>query len=112
MIRFKFDYQENTLAYQTKAGNVWYQLTEDQQFTGGFGSSGFSLAEGWMTFTIRTNKIRVFYKQIQDSQTSFWKPRNATYFRKDLPKQAPVIFEFTEVDEVEKVGSQWRKKHD
>lgn len=110
MLKFKYNYQNNTLAYQTKTTETWHQLTE--QFTGGFGSSGFSLADGWMTFTIRANKIRVFYKQTKTSSlTNFWKPKAATYFRKDLPKQVPVIFTFTNQDQVEKVGSVWVKKN-
>ena len=110
MLKFKYNYQNNTLAYQTKSTETWHQLTEEQQFTGSFGSSGFSLAEGWMTFTIRTNKIRVFYKRIQASPTNFWKPQAATYFRKDLPKECPVIFTFSEKDKVQKQGNQWVKK--
>jgi len=43
----------------------------------------------------------VFYKQNQGA---------VKYFRKDLVKQAPVIFEFTKADEVEKVGNAWVKK--
>ena len=103
MLKFKLNYLQNTLAYHTKAteDNNWYQLTEDQQFPGNFGSSGFSLDSGWMTFTVQANKIKVFYKQISDSWADLEKPQTITYFRKDLPKECPVIFTFTETDQVE-----------
>ncbi len=101
MLKFKFNYLQNTLAYQKN--DLWYQLAEEKQFEANFGNSGFKLDHGWITFTIYENKIRAFYKQI-DNPTWF------TYYRKDLPKECPVIFEFTEDDEVEKVGNQWQKK--
>ncbi len=44
MLKFKFDYQQNTLAYQTEAGNIWYQLTEEQSFTSRFNQPELSLA--------------------------------------------------------------------
>jgi hypothetical protein len=36
--------------------------------------------------------------------TDFWEPQTIAYFRKDLPKNCPVIFTFTPADEVEKIG--------
>ena len=101
MLKFKFDWLNNTLAYQ--AEDLWHQISEERQFQGNFDSQGFKLNSGWITFTSYENKIRVFYKQM-DTPTWF------TYYRKDLPKDCPVIFEFSETDEVEKVGSQWQKK--
>ena len=84
-MKFKFNYLESSLAYQTEAGNTWYQITE--QFTGSFGSLGFSLSEGWMTFTVQTSQIRVFYKQVKEANSSFWKSRNAVYFKKALANE-------------------------
>ena len=101
MLKFKFNYQNNTLAYQKN--DLWSQIAEERQFTGDFDSQGFKLDTGWMIFTIYENKIRAFYKQI-DAPTWF------TYYRKDLPKQAPIIFEFTEPDQVEKLNGKWTKK--
>jgi hypothetical protein len=60
MVKFKFDYQANTLAYQKH--EFWYEITET--FEGNFGSLGFQLADGWITFTVYSNRIRVFYKQM------------------------------------------------
>ncbi|CAG8710966.1 413_t:CDS:1, partial [Scutellospora calospora] len=69
---------------------------------------GFQLEEGWITFSVYENKIRVFYKQIIHGQelTDFWEPQSITYYRKDLPKKCPVIFTFTKADQVEKIGNQ------
>ena len=108
MLKFKFDYQANTLAYQKH--DCWYEITE--QFEGNFGSQGFQLADGWITFTVYEKKIRVFYKQIQPTSDpdDFWEPQPITYFRKDLPKACPVIFTFSKVDRVEKVAGSWVKK--
>ena len=110
MLKFKFNYQENTLAYQKH--DLWYQIAEDQQFAGNFGSLGFNLDSGWINFTVYPNKIRVFYKQMSHGQdlTDFWEPQSIAYFRKDLPKTCPVIFTFTEADKVEKLGNKWIKK--
>ena len=102
MLKFKFDYLANTLAIYQE-GNLWHQIAEEQQFEGNFASLGFKLDTGWITFTVYENKIRVFYKQIDN-------PAWFTYYRKDLSHQAPVIFTFTEADQVEKVGHQWVKK--
>ena len=111
MVKFKFDYQQNRLAYQKPYQNeYWYEIAE--QFQGNFGSLGFQLTNGWISFTIYSNKIRVFFKQmsVPYDLNDFWEPQQVSYFRKDLPKQAPVIFSFTEADQVEKVGSTWIKK--
>ena len=110
---FKFNYLKNTLAYQKPfQTELWYQVNEDQQFQGNFGSQGFNLESGWITFSVYPHKIRVFYKQILygTELTDFWEPQSTTYFRKDLLKEAPVIFSFSEADEVEKIGNQWIKK--
>jgi len=101
MLKFKFNHLQNTLAvYQNK---TWTELPPTNQFTAPFGGLGFKLDSGWIIFTIRAKKIQVFYKQI--SVLSNW-----VYFKKDLPKQAPVIFAFGLEDEVEKVNGKWIKK--
>lgn len=102
MLKFKFHYQNNTLAIH-REGNIYHQIPEEKQFEGQFSSSGFKLDNGWISFTTSENKIRAFYKQM-DSPTWF------TYYRKDLPKEAPVIFAFTDADQVEKINGKWTKK--
>ena len=104
MLKFKFDYLNNTLAIHHE-DNLWRQIAEEQQFTGNFGNQGFKLENGWITFTLSQKKIQVFYKHIES-------PNWFTYYRKDLPKECPVIFEFTEQDEVEKVDGKWRRKNE
>ena len=101
MLKFKFDYQNNTLAYQRE--NLWHQIAEERQFADDYGGLGFRLSPGWISFRVYENKIQAFYKQIDN-------PAWFTYYRKDLPKEAPVIFTFTEADQVEKVGNKWQKK--
>jgi hypothetical protein len=109
MLKFKYHYLENTLAYQTNEyQETWYQISEEQQFKGSFGSWGFKLEEGWITFTIYEKNIKAFYKYSPNSlDPSFWK---VIYYRKYLAKDGPVIFEFSEKEEVEKVGGKWINK--
>jgi len=101
VLKFKFDYKQNTLAYH-KEENTWYEIPEERQFTGNFGSSGFKLEKGWITFKVYLKKIAVFAKLDSD-----WK---VSYYRKDLSKECPVIFTFTETDQIEKVNGKWGKK--
>jgi hypothetical protein len=47
MLKFKFNYQENTLAYQKPFElETWYEIALENQFQGGFGSSGFAFDQG------------------------------------------------------------------
>lgn len=102
MLKFKFNYQYQTLAYQ-KAEDTWHQIAIEQQFIGGFGSHGFKLEPSWISFTPRKQSILVFCKQISTLN-------GITYYRKSLPKEAPIIFNFNEADQVEKVKGKWVKK--
>ena len=110
MTKFKYNYLTNNLAYQTEPAEIWYEITET--FTGNFNSLGFNLTSGWMTFTIYENRIKVFYKQVQApaNLNDFWTPETITYYRKYLPKQEEIIFEFHPSDQVEKVAGKWIKK--
>ena len=101
MLKFKFHYLDNTLAYQNN--DLWNQIAEERQFADDYGGLGFRLSPGWISFRVYENKIQAFYKQIDN-------PAWFTYYRKDLPKKYPVIFTFTEQDQVEKVGNRWVKK--
>jgi len=102
MFKFKFHYLQNTLAIHQE-GDIWHQIPAENQFTGQFGSSGFKLNSGWMSFTIYQNKIQVFYKQIK---ISTW----VSYYRKDLPKEYPLLFTFTAADQIEKISGKWTKR--
>jgi len=106
MLKFKFDYLNNALGYQKKDdiwADVWSRVPEEKQFTTEYGQLGFKLSPSWITFTVYENKIRAFYKEIE---TPSW----VTYYRKDLPKDCPVVFTFTEQDEVIKVNGKWTKR--
>jgi hypothetical protein len=106
MLKFKFDYQAHTLAFQSPGSELWYEITET--FAGNFGSLGFQLTDGWISFSIYSNRIRAFFKQMK--LTDPFKSSEVAYYRKDLPKACPVIFTFSAADQVEKVGSVWVKK--
>jgi len=110
MLKFKFHYLNNTLAIHQE-GDIWHQILEEQQFTGQFGSLGFKLKQGWITFTVYPNKIRVFSKQTKNEHpTDFWIPEKVIYYRKDLPKECPVVFTFTAADQIEKISGKWTKR--
>jgi len=106
-MKFKYNYLANNLAYQEH--ELWYEITET--FAGNFNSQGFQLTDGWITFTVYANKIRAFYKQMEFTDP-LAKPSEVAYYRKDLPKQAEIIFTFTNQDQVEKVAGKWIKKGD
>ena len=108
MLKFKFDYQNQTLAYQLPESELWYQITET--FEGNFDSLAFQLSDGWINFTVYSNKIRVFYKQFANELDLVLNSSAITYYRQYLSKECPVIFTFTEADQVEKQGNQWIKK--
>ena len=103
MRKYKFDYLNNTLAYQNEEGDLWHQIAEEQTFTGSFDQPGFKLNNGWMTFAIYETGLSVFAKLADE-----W--GYTTYYRKYLTKTVPVIFEFSESDEMEKTEKGWVKK--
>ena len=110
MLKFKFNYLKQTLSYQTPFSETWQEVEE--QFEGNFGSLGFQLGEGWISFTIYEKKIVAFYKQrsVSGNPNDFWEPQTIAYFKKDLPKQEEVIFAFVPADQVEKREGRWVKK--
>ncbi|RHZ36317.1 hypothetical protein [endosymbiont GvMRE of Glomus versiforme] len=107
MLKFKFDYLNNTLAYQK--GEYWYEIIEE--FQGSFGSQGFQLDNGWISFTLYEKQIKIFAKKESLEGNDFLNPEPAIYYRKYLPKQRPLIFTFEDKDQVEKINGRWGKKH-
>jgi len=87
MLKFKYNYLTNNLAYQTEPAEIWYEITE--QFQGNFNSLGFNLTSGWMTFTIYEKQIKVFYKQVQapTNLEDFWTP-TSHYLLSEISTQA------------------------
>ena len=111
MLKFKYHYLTNTLAYQPLSETeLWYQLPETKQFTR-FTSQGFVLEpqNHWINFAVYEDKIKVFYKQVSEPLADRASPK-ITYYRKYLPKQEEIIFTFSSEDEMEKVGNSWVKK--
>jgi len=108
-MKFKYNYPNNTLSYQKH--ELWYQIAETETFTGNFEARGFNLTNGWITFQVYEKQIKVFYKQIKaDNLANFWEPQTITYYRKYLPKEEEIIFEFSAPDEVEKINNKWVRK--
>ena len=119
MLKFKFNYQNNTLAYQKPLNSeLWYEILEEQQFRGNFEAPGFILEprNHWITFRVQEKNIQAFYKLPEelngelDNLNDFWTEEKITYYRKYLAKEAEVIFTFSPQEEVEKVKGKWVKK--
>ena len=110
-MKFEYNYLENTLFIHKPGEDQVSQITKT--FTTNWGSPGFVLEpeSHWITFTVWSDKIRAFYKQIQiPSQEHIWKLQDTKYYQKDLPKTNPLIFTFEPTDEVHKVDGIWVKK--
>jgi len=99
MLKFRFNFPEQSLAYQKPNQELWYIL--EPTWLGRFGSLGFKLENGWINFKVYQQKLQAFRKV---------KEPKVAYYRKDLPNQPEIIFTFSEADQVEKVGSVWVKK--
>jgi hypothetical protein len=104
MLNFRYNHLQNSLSYQSETDEYWNEVPFENQFEGNFGSQGFKLNSGYITFTIYDKKIRVFYKEME---TPAW----ITYYRKDLVKEWTITFTFEPTDEVEKVDGKWRRKY-
>ena len=134
-LKFEFNHQDKTLCIH-RPGEPRQSITKT--FTTNWGAPGFILEpeNHWITFTVYPNKIRAFYKHVEtDGSVQAWPseldwkdwkvsadtlaPLNQiiTYYQKDLdlesflPKTNPLIFNFTQADQVEKINGVWVKKH-
>jgi hypothetical protein len=101
MLKFKFNYQNNRLAYYG-LDNTWHELTADKQFTSRFGNLGFNLPNGQIIFATSPSKVKVSYRKRKPGG-------DLAYFNKELAK-GEIIFEVKEKDEVEKREGKWVKK--
>jgi len=109
-MKFKYNSKQNLLAYQNKPyQETWYQIDSENQFRTNFHGQGFKLENGWISFYLQIKRIRVFYKQKSLDTNEFEEP-NITYYRKYLPKQEEIIFEFTPQDEIKKINNRWVNK--
>ena len=105
-MRFKYNHLNNQLSIINPNTEYSHQIPEESKFTANFGGQGFTLGEhSWITFTILSQKIKVFAKIPQNGQP--------IYYRKEIPiiplSQLPLVvpnfareitFEFTEADQV------------
>ena len=101
-MKFKFNFQTN---------NCWFyqqKIPTDQQFTTKFGDGGFTIDKNnpahWISFTIYEKRIRAFYKKAHLNQP-------VIYYRKDLPLQEIIEWEFTEADIITKINGTWQKRN-
>ena len=101
-MKFKYHYLENKLARVNPNNPEYsYQITEENQFTAKFGGNGFVLGESsWITFTIKSSQITVFYKKALDDGES-------VYYKRDFAKADIISFEFSEEDQVIKNEKGW-----
>lgn len=101
MTQFKYNYLTDECWFNKQL------IPPNQTFTTQFNGQGFILDQDnpqhWITFTIYENKIRAFYKQIQDN--------NIIYYQQDCPKQETIELTFTDLDIVEKVAGKWKFKN-
>lgn len=98
MLKFKFNYLNNTLAFWEE--NAWSEIPKENKFSTKYNGQGFNLdltLPHWITFTVYPDKIRAFYKQVKTEE-------EVIYYRKDLERKEEIIFEFTEADRIEKVN--------
>ena len=138
--KFEFNYLQNAL-YIHQPGSPRQSITKTFTTNWGSPGFILEPANHWITFTVYPNKIRAFYKQVEtdDSGQAWpsevdltwnepkdWKvsadtlaPLNQiiTYYQKDLdlesslPKTNPLIFNFTQADQIQKINGVWVKKH-
>jgi len=117
-MKFKYDYLTNRLwRIKEDEPDRLYQISEESKFLSNYGGEGFILGENqWITFTLYSNRVKVFAKLVNQSQI--------TYYRKEIPilpaNRLPLVipqsyreikFELTAEDMVIKnEKGQWAKK--
>jgi len=105
-MKFKYDYLTNRL-WRIKTDDPYlYEISEENQFTGNFGGQGFVLGEGsWITFTLYSNRIKVFAKNSQNGASTYYRKEISILSADKLPLVIPqpyreITFEFTATDQV------------
>ena len=97
-MKFKYCFLENKLSrIDPKNLEYSYQIPEERTFTTQFGGRGFVLEppNHWITFTIKSNHLTVFYKKPLNNGES-------VCYKRDFAKAEIISFEFSEADRVEK----------
>ena len=101
-MKFKYHFLENKLSrLDPNHPEYSYQIPEESQFTANFGGSGFVLGESsWITFTIKSSQITVFYKKALDNGETI-------YYKRDFAKSDIISFELSAEDQVIKNEKGW-----
>ena len=94
-MKFQFNYLENKLSrIYPNNPEYSYLIPEENQFVAKFGGQGFVLGKNsWITFTVKSIKITVFYKRTLDNEETI-------YYKRDFAKSDIISFEFSEEDRV------------
>ena len=119
-MQFKYNYLTNRLwrIKKTEPDRL-YEISEENKFPANFGGEGLVLGDSqWITFTLYSNRIKVFAKQVDKGTTIYYRKEIAIIPANRLPLVIPqpyreITFEFTAADVViknEKGG--WVPKKD
>lgn len=103
-MKFKYNYFTNQLSrIYPNNPEYSYQIPEERTFTTQYGGQGFLLDDDpphWITFTVKSNQITVFYKKMLDNGET-------VYYRRNFAKSDIISFEFSEEDRVIKNERGW-----
>jgi len=102
-MKFKYNYFTNQLSrIDPNNPEYSYQIPEERTFTTQFGGRGFVLEppNHWITFTVKSNHITVFYKKPLNNGEN-------AYYKRDFAKAEIISFEFAEEDQVIKNEKGW-----
>jgi len=105
-MKFKYHYFTNQLSrIDPNNSDYSYQIPEERTFATQYGGRGFvlELPNHWITFTIKSNHLTVFYKKPLSNG-------EITYYKRDFAKADIISFEFSETDRVEKNKRGWWMK--
>ena len=103
--KFKYDYLINRLwKIKDQEPERLYEITEENRFKANFGGEGFILGDNsWITFTLYTNRIKVFAKLVRDGETIYYRKEILILPDNKLPLVIPqsyreIKFELAEED--------------
>jgi len=106
MNQFQFNYLTKQL-WKIEEGN-FREIPQEQKFTTQFNGLGFCLdlnqPQHWISFTIYSEKIKAFYKQVSPKETLI-------YYQLEQSKQEITKWDFTYLDIVEKIDGKWQYRN-
>ena len=102
-MKFKYHYRENKLSrINPNHPEYAYQIPEERTLISQYGGRAFILEPNnhWINFTVKSDKITVFYKKVLHNE-------QIIYYKRDFDKADILSFEFSEEDRVEKNEKGW-----